>query len=134
MLGISVVPGVLLFLAMLPLGDSARWYVKMGRRTDAEAVLKRAEPHADVDAQVTSIEQAMAGDRPATWVKCLPDQWRKPLIVAAGLALLQQFTGINSCSSTTPTPSSPPPGSHPRLAKALPPYGPSVRSTCSLPW
>ncbi len=96
MLGISVVAGVLSFVAMLLLGDSARWYVKMGRRTDAESVLKRAEPHADVDAQVTSIEQAMAGDRPATRGEVFARQWRKPLIVAAGLALLQQFIGINS--------------------------------------
>jgi MFS transporter, SP family, galactose:H+ symporter len=51
MLGISVIPGVLMFLAILPLGDSARWYLKVGRRADAEAVIKRANPEGAVQAQ-----------------------------------------------------------------------------------
>ena len=37
MLGISLVPGVLLFVAVLPLRDTAQWYLKMGRRSDAES-------------------------------------------------------------------------------------------------
>jgi MFS transporter, SP family, galactose:H+ symporter len=96
MLGISVIPGVLLFLAMLPLGDSARWYLKVGRRADAEAVLKRVDPDADVQAQLTSIEQSVAGDVQASWGEVFAAQWRKPLVVAGGLAVLQQLTGINA--------------------------------------
>jgi sugar porter (SP) family MFS transporter len=96
MLGISVVPGVLLFIAMLPLGDSARWYMKVGRRADAETVLRRADPHGDVEAQVADIEQSLAGDMQASWSEVFAAQWRKPLIVAAALAILQQLTGINA--------------------------------------
>jgi MFS transporter, SP family, galactose:H+ symporter len=96
MLGIFVIPGVLLFLAMLPLGDSARWYLKVGRRADAEAVLKRVDPDADVQAQLTSIEQSVAGDVQASWGEVFAAQWRKPLVVAGGLAVLQQLTGINA--------------------------------------
>jgi sugar porter (SP) family MFS transporter len=96
MLGISVIPGVLLFIAMLPLGDSARWYLKVGRRNEAEAVIKRADPSSDVQAEVASIEQSIAGDTQASWGEVFAAQWRKPLMVAGLLAILQQLTGINA--------------------------------------
>jgi MFS transporter, SP family, galactose:H+ symporter len=96
MLGISVVPGALLLLAILPLRDSATWYVRVGRRADAEAVLKRAEPGADAGARVTVIEQAIASQEQVGWREVFALKWRKPLIAAAVLALLQQLTGINS--------------------------------------
>jgi sugar porter (SP) family MFS transporter len=96
MLGISVVPGVLLIVAILPLGDSAPWYVKVGRRADAERVLRRAEPGADIQLQVAAIEQSISGDVQAGWGEVFTSRWRKPLVVAAGLAVLQQLTGINA--------------------------------------
>ena len=44
MLGVSAVPGVLLVLAWLPLSDTARWYLKAGRRDDARAALAKVRP------------------------------------------------------------------------------------------
>lgn len=96
MLGISVVPGALLVLAVLPLKDSARWYVKVGRKKAAAAVLRRAEPGQDTDAQIADIEGAVSGQEQASWGEVFRKQWRRPLITAGVLAILQQFTGINS--------------------------------------
>jgi SP family galactose:H+ symporter-like MFS transporter len=95
MLGISVVPGVLLLVAVLPLGDSARWYAQAGRRSMAPALSRRAEPHADVSAQLADIERAVS-QKPASWGEVFAARWRRPLLTAAGLAVLQQLTGINS--------------------------------------
>ena len=47
MLGISAIPAVLLVLAIWPLKDSATWYTKVGRRDEAVAVVRRAEPEVD---------------------------------------------------------------------------------------
>jgi MFS transporter, SP family, galactose:H+ symporter len=83
-------------LAVLPLGDSARCYLKVGRRADAESVLKRIDPRGDVDAEVADIERAIPSDVQATWGQVFARQWRKLLVVASVLALLQQFSGINA--------------------------------------
>jgi MFS transporter, SP family, galactose:H+ symporter len=96
MLGISAVPAALLILAIWPLKDSPRWYLHVGRRRDAEDVLRRIDPGGDVDAARTSIEQAMAHETTATWREVFAPHWRKPLMVASLLAVLQQLTGINA--------------------------------------
>ncbi|WP_395658931.1 sugar porter family MFS transporter [Nocardioides sp.] len=96
MLGISAVPAVVLVLVIWPLRDSATWYAKVGRRTDAEAVVRLAEPDVDAAARVDEIERGLASEQAASWGEVFSPTWRKPLVVAAGLAVLQQLTGINA--------------------------------------
>ena len=96
MLGISAIPAVLLLLAVLPLGDTARWYLKMGRRVEAERVLQKVNPAGDAAAEATHLEEGIEADAQATWREVFARDWRKPLSVAALLAVLQQLTGINA--------------------------------------
>ena len=96
MLGISAIPAVLLVIAIWPLNDSARWYLKVGRRADAEKVLRRIDPAGDIDGEMARIEQAISSDTEASWREVFAPQWRKPLAVATLLAVLQQLTGINA--------------------------------------
>lgn len=96
MLGISAVPAVLLVAVVLPLKDSATWYAKVGRRAEAEAVVRRAEPEVDPVERVDTIERTLAEEPQASWGEVFSRTWRKPLIVAGGLAVLQQLTGINA--------------------------------------
>jgi MFS family permease len=96
MLGISAVPAIILVLAILPLRDSATWYVKMGRRAEAEAVIGRAQPDVDAAATVDGIDEAVTTDEDASWGEVFSTTWRKPLVVAGVLAVLQQLTGINA--------------------------------------
>jgi SP family galactose:H+ symporter-like MFS transporter len=96
MLGVSAIPAVLLIVAVWPLGDSARWYLKMGRRAEAEAVLKKVDPAGDAVAEAGHLEEAIEADTQASWREVFAHQWRKPLSVAALLAVLQQLTGINA--------------------------------------
>jgi SP family galactose:H+ symporter-like MFS transporter len=97
MLGISVVPGILL-LAVGALGvESPRWLAKMGRRDEARAVLARIAPDTDADARLASIEHTLdeeAGS--ASWGEVFDPSCRKPLMIALGLAIFQQITGINA--------------------------------------
>ncbi len=96
MLGVSAIPAVLLLLAVWPLGDSARWYLKVGRRAEAEAVLHKVDPTSDAAAEAIRIEEAIKTDTQASWREVFAPEWRKPLAVAALLAILQQLTGINA--------------------------------------
>jgi SP family galactose:H+ symporter-like MFS transporter len=95
LLGLSVVPGVLLLLAMLPLPDSAVWYVKVGRREEAAKALHDVRPDEDVDANLRSIT-ATLGEHQASWGEVFSTRWRYPLFLGVSLAILQQLTGINA--------------------------------------
>lgn len=96
MLGISAVPAVILVLVIWPLRDSATWYVKAGRLEEAEAVVQLAEPEVDAAARVAEIGETLAREPHTTWAEVFSSTWRKPLMVASGLAVLQQLTGINA--------------------------------------
>jgi len=96
MLGLSAVPGVLLVIAMWPLPDSAVWYEKQGRRGDAEAALRRVRgDDADVTEELGAIDDSLT-ERQASWGEVFSRQWRAPLVIGVGLAVLQQVTGINA--------------------------------------
>jgi sugar porter (SP) family MFS transporter len=95
LLGLSVVPGVLLVVAMLPMPDSSVWYVKVGRRDDAAAALQKVQPDEDVAASLGEIEASL-GEKIASWGEVFSRTWRFPLMLGVTLAVLQQFTGINA--------------------------------------
>lgn len=97
MLGISAVPALLLLVAMVPAVESTRWLLKVGRRDDARAAIKRLRPWLDPDVRMTSIEVSLREDSgSSSWGEVFAPQWRRPLMVGLGLAVFQQITGINA--------------------------------------
>ncbi|HXW38242.1 MAG TPA: sugar porter family MFS transporter [Acidimicrobiales bacterium] len=96
MLGVSAVPAFLLFVAIMPLPDSPRWFVKMGRHDDARAALDKVEVGRDIDAELAEMEALNRQEAEGTWRAVFARRWRKPLVIGVVLAALQQFTGINA--------------------------------------
>jgi sugar porter (SP) family MFS transporter len=97
MLGVSAVPAVLLIIAIVPMTDTTRWLVKMGRRDEAVHALHRIDPDGDPDAGITEIEQSLAEDADqASWAEVFGRTMRRPLVIGVGLAIFQQITGINA--------------------------------------
>jgi SP family galactose:H+ symporter-like MFS transporter len=96
MLGVSAVPGVLLVLAILPLPDSPRWYVKGGRHDQAKAALQKVEPGVDVADELQTMEDLNETEAKGSWREVFAPAWRRPLVIGIMLAVLQQFTGINA--------------------------------------
>ncbi|HEX5327097.1 MAG TPA: sugar porter family MFS transporter [Acetobacteraceae bacterium] len=97
MLGVAAVPGVLLVLVMLAAPESPRWLMKMNRRGEARAALRRARPGLEPDSRLDGIAAALREDaHKATWREVFEPQWRRPMRVAIGLAVFQQVTGINA--------------------------------------
>ena len=86
MLGLSVVPGVLLVLAMLPLPDSMVWYMKVGQRDNAAAAIRKVRPDEDVDANLRDIKASL-GTEKASWGEVFATKWRAPLVLGVGLAI-----------------------------------------------
>jgi len=97
MLGAAAVPGLALFVVGLLAPESPRWLMLEKRRADAATELRKVEPDVAVDERLTTIEQSLAADaHAATWGELFAKQWRRPLLVALGLAVFQQVTGINA--------------------------------------
>ncbi|MEO9188584.1 MAG: sugar porter family MFS transporter, partial [Acetobacteraceae bacterium] len=96
MLGASAVPGLMLFVAALVTPESPRWLMKMHRRPEAAAELRKIRAGADAK-RLDAIEAALRkeGGR-ASWGEVFHKRWRRPLLIGVGLAVLQQITGINA--------------------------------------
>lgn len=96
MLGVSSFVGIALIVAILPLPDTPRWYLKVGRRKDAVEALKKVDAPPDAEAAISIIEAEAAADVQASWGVAFSKRWRTPLFLGVGLAVFQQITGINA--------------------------------------
>ena len=102
MLGAAAIPGALIFLLLLRLPDTARWYMMRGRRAEAARVLAQIEPGADVatelDDMAAALAEEQAGGRNLRGL--LAEMFRKPFLRASlfvvGLGFFVQITGINA--------------------------------------
>lgn len=108
MLAIAAVPAVLLFIGMLTLPDSPRWYALKGRLADTRRVLELTRPPQEVgteyDMVVEHAERDVSEDKGAALRDVRAYLWmRRLLFVGIGLAIVQQATGINTAIYYAPT-------------------------------
>jgi SP family galactose:H+ symporter-like MFS transporter len=97
MLGAAAAPGLALLLIALIAPESPRWLMMINRRAEAKSVALKVEPAIEVDGHLDSIEEALRKDKEAApWGEIFHREWRRPLMVAIGLAVFQQITGINA--------------------------------------
>lgn len=105
MLGLAVIPSLLLFVGMYTRPETPRFLVRAGRVGEARNVLRRTQGAVEVEvelADIMRVEQLEA--REGTNFKQLATSWARPaLVVAVGLAVLQQAIGINTIIYYAPT-------------------------------
>lgn len=98
MLGLGGVPGVVLFFGMVLLPETPRWLAGHGHMDRTHAALRRLRgPHAAIEAELAGLRadlKAEAQARPESRLSHAAA--RRPMIVAVGLAVFQQVTGINT--------------------------------------
>ncbi len=96
MLGAAVVPGILLLAVAVFAPRSPRWLMMKGRRDAAAKELSKLQPGCDTAPPLDAITAALQVERKASWSEVFHSQWRRPLLIAVGLAVFQQITGINA--------------------------------------
>lgn len=106
MLGVGVIPGAALAIGMLTVPHTPRWLMEHGREDEARQVLKKLrgkDPDADIDKEIEDVKDAQKKEG-STTVRDLVKPNIRPLIwIGAGLALFQQFVGINTVIYYAPT-------------------------------
>jgi sugar porter (SP) family MFS transporter len=103
MLGLAAVPAVVLFVGMYLVPETPRWLIKNEFMDEARAVLRRSRGRQDVDGEIKEIQE-VEREESQTGIRELLSPWVRPmLIVGIGLAMLQQFSGINTIIYYAPT-------------------------------
>jgi SP family galactose:H+ symporter-like MFS transporter len=102
MLGLGAVPATILGVAMLSRPRSPRWLMSRGRVEEARATLREIEGREDSETELRDIRKSLEQES-GGMADLLAPFVRPALMVGAGLAILQQVTGINTVIYYAPT-------------------------------
>jgi sugar porter (SP) family MFS transporter len=104
MFAIAVVPSLIFLIGMFFNPETPRWLSSRGRWDDANQVLVRVTGEQNNEAALAEIRASLAhGDTKGALRKLLQPGLRLALIVGVGLAIFQQFVGINTIIYYAPT-------------------------------
>ena len=92
----GVIPVVAVLLS-LRIPETPRYLVLQNRKAEAYSALMwlRGTSSSNVEDELRDIEDSLGPDVKVAWSEFLEPQLKKPLIVAVGLMILQQVSGIN---------------------------------------
>jgi len=101
MLGVSAVPGIIMFVGCWFAPDSPRWLIQNDRVEDARQVLKSVRRVKNVNSELNEIRRAVAEEvrMPMTTalMKMLSKKTtRRALLLGCGLQMFQQLSAINT--------------------------------------
>jgi sugar porter (SP) family MFS transporter len=103
-LALAVVPAVILLIGMYFLPETPRWLVSKDRDEEARWVLSRTRTEEEVESELKEIRHAEEVEGEQAGYRELLAPWVRPmLVVGIGLAVFQQFVGINTVIYYAPT-------------------------------
>jgi sugar porter (SP) family MFS transporter len=104
MFALATIPAAVLLVGMMALPESLRWLVEAGRLDEAREVLARLRRRGDdVEAEIDDIRGVQDTMPGRAWTE-LRKAWLRPaIVVALGIAMFSQLTGINAVVYYAPT-------------------------------
>jgi sugar porter (SP) family MFS transporter len=103
-LGLAVVPALVLLVVMYLMPETPRWLVSKGREAEARRVLERTRVGEEIESEIEEIHRVEEETREQAGYRELLAPWVRPMLVAGiGLAVFQQFVGINTVIYYAPT-------------------------------
>ncbi|AIJ23871.1 sugar porter family MFS transporter [Amycolatopsis methanolica] len=99
MLVLATLPAVVLWFGMLVMPESPRWLAARERFGDALSVLKEVRSARRAEAELAEVRQLALEDRQAKtggWSDLATPWIRRLVLTGAGIAIVQQITGVNS--------------------------------------
>lgn len=106
MLALAAIPAIALWIGMLFVPESARWFVANGREDDARATLRRTRRADEVEAELSSMSATARRDQQIGQgsLRDLRTAWVRRLVtLGIAIAFLSQLTGVNSIMYFAPT-------------------------------
>jgi len=102
MFGLGVLPSALFFIGAWWLPESPRWLVRAGRSDQAIAVLERIGGAGFAQSSVSDIARTIGNSKGIGYGAVFQKAALPAVLVGIGLAVLQQFCGINVVFNYTP--------------------------------
>lgn len=95
MFAVAAVPSLLFLVALFFVPESPRWLTEQGREDEARHVLARVSGDERAAIELAAIREVIA-EESGTLMELLQPGYRRALALAVALAILQQWTGINT--------------------------------------
>ena len=96
MFSISIIPSIFLFIGMLYMPYSPRYLILKGSVLEAEYILKKLLSKKNVDIEIKKIKNSVDQNKDINWTIIFNRPYNLLLIIAIGLFIFQQLTGINA--------------------------------------
>ena len=95
MVGLGAIPSALFFIGVIWLPESPRWLVKSGHDEKAIKILSKIGGDRYATATIAAIRNSLTGSRRISYAAVFDRAVLPAVIVGIGLAVFQQFCGIN---------------------------------------
>src|SRR5579862_5484509 len=95
MFATAAIPSLAFFIGLFFVPESPRWLVEMGRESEALEILKRTGAPEEAPGQLDRIRESIA-EESGTLAELFSPGMRRALIIGVVLAVIQQWTGVNT--------------------------------------